>query len=147
MHNSVMPHKNGLFVFRVTWLSTNFVVLSNRSADDGKVKLLLLLDKTEPASKTGSSRKTRRDMDLARSSLGFSPTSVRDKIVLPTSSRDCKIPMVRSLDLNEQTKTVRKCSNSKVRLNVWAFFSSPSHYTVLHSNYSASLLEVRQTLF
>lgn len=93
-------------------------MLSNRSADDGKVKLLLLLDKTEPASKTGSSRETRRDMDLARSSLGFSPTSVRDKIVLPTSSRDCKIPMVRSLDLNEQTKTVRKCSNSKVRLNV-----------------------------
>ena len=79
-------------------------MLSNRSADDGKVKLLLLLDKTEPASKSGSSRETRRDMDLAKSSLDFSPTSVRDKIMLPTSSRDCKMPMARSLDLKKTNK-------------------------------------------
>ena len=68
------------------------------SADAGREKLVPLLDKTEPESKSGSSRDTSRDTDLADSSLGSSPTSVRDKIVLPTESRDSKIPMARSLD-------------------------------------------------
>ena len=72
--------------------------LPNKLADEGIVKLLPLLDKTEPGTKLGSSRDKSRDTDRADSSFGVSPVSVRDKIVLPTSSRDCMIPLARSLD-------------------------------------------------
>jgi len=63
------------------------------------VKLLPLpVDITEPASKSGSSLDTSNDTAWANSSVGSSPTRVWDKIVLPTSSSEFRIPIALALD-------------------------------------------------
>lgn len=82
-----------------TWLSTNCVLFRNSSVDGGRVKLFPLLASTESANASGSIRATSIVTDLAESSFGSSPTSVRDKIVLPTSSKESRIPSVRLFDL------------------------------------------------
>ena len=63
------------------------------------MKLLpLSVDKKEPASNSGSSRDTSKVTAWADSSVGSSPTRVWDKIVLPTSSSEFRIPIALVLD-------------------------------------------------
>ena len=75
------------------------MLFRNSSVDGGRVKLFPLLPSTESANESGSIRATSMVTDLAESSFGSSPTSVRDKIVLPTSSKESRIPSVRLFDL------------------------------------------------
>ena len=102
-----------------TWLSTNCVRFWNSLVDGGKVKLFPLLASTESANECGSIRATTIVTDLAESSFGASPTSVRDKIVLPTSSKESRIPSVRLFDLKRHNFLSRYSFKRKYRFHWW----------------------------
>ena len=101
-----------------TWLSTNCVLFRNSSVDGGRVKLFPLLASTESANECGSIRTTSIVTDMAESSLGSSPTSVRDKIVLPTSSKESRIPSVRLFDLKRQNFLSRYSFKREIRFSL-----------------------------